>query len=78
MSGSPTHSIEAHSPTSSEAVPLSLSSPPSSSDPASAEVPLPSEPDVVKVKPAALATEQDAVSSSESSGSSRYADCLHV
>ena len=72
MSGSP---IEVQSPT-SEAVSPSV---PPSSAPASTEVPLlPSEPDLVKVKPAALVTEQDAVSDDSTSGSSRYADCHRV
>ena len=73
MSGSPAHSTEAHSPTS---VPPPL---PSSVLVSADGPPLPSEPDLVKVKPAALVTEQDAVSSDSSSGSSRYAaKCFHV
>ena len=77
MSASPTHSVEMHSPT-SEPVQLSLPPPPPSSAPASGEV-APPKSDIVKVKPAALATEQDAASTSgSSSGGSRLADCIDV
>ena len=76
MSGSP---IEVQSPTSEAISPSVPPPPPPSSAPAGTEVPLlPSEPDLVKVKPAALVTEQDAVSEDSTSGSSRYADCCHV